>query len=79
MLYKPKMKTHTHNLPIDSILKAIDDEPEYPGDMPDYIWNVLNGDKDATLKTLRLTVSLTKKAIRNRILKQLEKENNIKE
>jgi hypothetical protein len=65
MLYKQEI--------IDNILKAIDDEPEYPGDMPDYIWNALNGDKDATLKTLRLTVSLTKQAIRNRILKQLKK------
>jgi hypothetical protein len=65
MLYKQEI--------IDNVLKAIDDEPEYPGDMPDHIWNALNGDKDATLKALRLTASLTKRGIRNRVLKQLEK------
>lgn len=48
--------------------KAINDEPEYPGKMPDEMWEAMKGDRDAVTEALRLTVKLTKKGIRNRFM-----------
>ena len=50
------------------MLKAIDDEPEYLGDCPDELWNAINGDRDATVEALRLTVRFTKNGIKERFL-----------
>ena len=52
----------------EAILKAIDGEPEYPGNMPDEMWTVINGDRDAIAQAMRLTVQLTKQGIRERFL-----------
>jgi len=49
-------------------LQAIDDEEEFPGDMPDEMWEALNGcDRQTLTEALRLTVKLTKQGIRERV------------
>jgi hypothetical protein len=50
------------------ILKAVADEPEYPGEMPDEMWAAIKDDRDAATKALQITVRLTKRGIRDRIL-----------
>lgn len=47
--------------------KAVLDEPEYPGDMPDEMWAALKGDRDACVKAMRATVRLTKRGILARL------------
>jgi hypothetical protein len=49
------------------VLDAVDREPEYPGGMPDGLWESIVGDRDAMEQALILTVRLTKQGIRNRI------------
>lgn len=51
----------------EKVIKAINDEPEYPGDMPDEMWKALKNDRDAMAKALRLTVQLTKQGIKERL------------
>jgi hypothetical protein len=53
----------------DRCLCAVDEEPEYPGDMPDEMWEAIRGDRDAMAEALRVTVRLTKKGIRERIMR----------
>jgi hypothetical protein len=48
-------------------LKAISDEPEYPGHMPDGMWQAIGEHKDVAEEAMRLTVRLTKEGIRKRI------------
>lgn len=43
--------------------EAIKSEPEFPGSMPDEMWEAIKGDKDAMREALRITVRLTKKNI----------------
>jgi hypothetical protein len=50
----------------DRCLKAVDDEPEFPGDMPPEMWRMMSK-IDAT-EILRRAVRLTKQGIRDRIL-----------
>ena len=51
----------------EEVLKVIDEEPEYPGPIPDAMWTAINGNRDLTTETLRLSVRLTKSEITNRI------------
>ena len=55
----------------EEIEKAIDIEPELPGDMPDDMWEVLKNDKELCTESHRLTVRKTKENIKNRILTDL--------
>lgn len=55
-------------LDLDTVLKAIDDEEELDGEMPDSVWNHLNGNRENTEYLLRETVKLTKENIRERVL-----------
>ena len=48
-------------------LKAVSDEPEYPGHMPDGMWQAIGEHKDVAEKAMRITVRLTKEGIRKRI------------
>jgi hypothetical protein len=53
----------------DDVLKAIEDEPELPGDMPDEMWDALRGfayrdDREGMIEALRIAVRHTKKGIR---------------
>jgi len=52
----------------ESVMKAINDEPELPGEMPDEIYYSFKDDKGALAELLRITVKETKKGIRNRLL-----------
>ena len=56
------------------ILQAIVDEPEYPGDMPNELWEELDGNRTNVLKTMRSTVRLTKNGIADRFLQALKKQ-----
>ena len=52
---------------LSAALKAIDDEPELPGEMPDDVWESLRSDR-ATMETvLRGIVQTTKQNIKGRI------------
>jgi len=54
-------------LELATILKAVDDEPELPGNMPDEMWNAISGDRDAMTEALRVVVRKTKEGIKKRI------------
>lgn len=54
-------------------LNAIAAEPEFPGDMPDEVWNEVNGDRGKTDLALKGSVRLTKKGIIERLQAQLQK------
>lgn len=55
--------------------KAIDDEPELPGQMPDHIFQAVKNDKDAIAEMNRITVRLTKKGIKERFQQTLSQLN----
>ncbi len=55
----------------ERVIKAIDDEPELPGDMPDIIYESVKNDKDALTELLRITVRETKDGIKKRIASEL--------
>ena len=60
---------------LSKVLKAIDDEPEYPGEIPDSLKNALldamkRQDLEFLIFVLRRTVSLTKTGIKKRILEE---------
>ncbi len=54
------------------VFRAVDSEPDCPGDMPDEMWAAINGDRDATSEAIRSAVRLTKHDIRTRIDKALK-------
>lgn len=58
------------------ILQAIADEPEYPSNMPDELWDELDGNRDKTEKAMQSTVRLTKNGITDRFLQALKGEKN---
>jgi polyhydroxyalkanoate synthesis regulator phasin len=49
-------------------VSAVEAEEEYPGRMPDEMWEAIRGDRDAMEAALRITVKLTKDGIKSRIL-----------
>ena len=54
------------------VAKAIDDEPECPGEMPDEMWQALKvmgetNDRAGMTEAIRLTVRLTKEGIKERL------------
>jgi len=53
---------------LDKFIKAVDDEQELPGDMPDEMWQAIQNDRDAVCKAMQLSVLQTKNNIRNRIV-----------
>lgn len=53
---------------LSEILKAVDSEPEYPGEMPLEMKKVLSSsDIETIAEALRITVRLTKQSIKERI------------
>ena len=56
------------NITISAVLKTIDDEPEYPGKMPDVMFEMVKNDKSAMEELMRITVRLTKLGIKNRVI-----------
>lgn len=57
-----------HDTERERCLKAVDDEPEVPGAMPDEMWYAIHGDRDAVENAIRIAVQQTKAGIRARIL-----------
>ena len=53
-------------------LKAINDEPEFPSDMPDQLWKELSGNREIALLCMRGSVRLTKKGIKERLEAKLK-------
>lgn len=52
-----------------SVLQAIEDEEEFPGEIPDEMYRMLlNADKQTMVEALRIVVRLTKQGIRDRII-----------
>jgi hypothetical protein len=56
------------------VAEAVDAEPEFPGAMPDEMWEEVKGDRDAWEESMRIAVRLTKKNIRERALGHKENE-----
>ena len=52
----------------DRCLKAVADESEVPGNMPDEMWHAIRDDRDAMENVIRIAVQQTKAGIRDRIL-----------
>lgn len=52
---------------LEDAIKAVEDEPELPGRMPDEMWAMINGDRDAIEELLRITVRQTKSGIIERL------------
>lgn len=56
-------------VPLEQVLKAVDDEEELTGDMPDEMYEALKGgDRDILCEVLRIVVRQTKLGIKNRIV-----------
>jgi hypothetical protein len=72
----PEALRLSKNIPLSAVLKAIEDEPEYPGKMPDEMFEALRNDRDAMEEAMRITVRLTKIGIKNRVM-GLDKSNEI--
>ena len=53
------------------ILQAIADEPDFPGEMPDELWEEIKDNREVATETLRITVRLTKNGITDRFLEAL--------
>ena len=51
------------------VLISITEEPELPGDMPDGMWDDINGNRDVTNHAMQNVVRLTKNGITERFLK----------
>ena len=52
---------------LSTVYKAIYDEPELPGEMPDEVWEVLRSDRAMMDTALRGVVQNAKQGIRDRI------------
>ena len=50
-----------------TVLKAIDDEPELPGFMPNEIWDSIKDDRNAAEQVMRIIIQETKKGIKKRL------------
>jgi len=62
------------SITLSAALKAVDDEPEYPGEMSDEMYEMIRNHNAGTAplkvtieEVLRISVRLTKKAIRLRL------------
>ena len=52
---------------LSAALKAVDDEPELPGEMPDEVWEALRSDRVMMETIMRGVVQTAKQGIRDRI------------
>lgn len=67
-MFAPVMKTSDSPLvDLNQVIKAIADEPEFPDEMPDELWDRMRDDREFATLALRLTVRSTKKEIIKRI------------
>ena len=52
-----------------AIIAIVDEEPELSDEMPDEMFQAIQGDKDAITEVIRIAVRLTKQGIRDRLSK----------
>ena len=52
---------------VERLRKAIEDEPELPGEMPDEMWNAMNGNREQTTLFMQFIVKTTKRNILARV------------
>lgn len=52
---------------LDTAVKGIENEPTFPGEMPDEIFKAIRNDKDAISNALRIAVKQTKENIINQL------------
>lgn len=57
---------------VELCLEAIAAEPEFPSDMPDELWDELNGNRENTDLAMKNSVRLTKRSITERLQAQLK-------
>lgn len=70
---------HQRDMLVDIAFRAIDDEPEYPGEVPAELQQLLgmvieSGSQQALVELLRISVRLTKRCIRDRLEAALAEE-----
>jgi len=53
-------------------LDAISAEPEFPGDMPDELWELINGNREKVDTMMKNAVRLTKEGITERLQSKFE-------
>lgn len=56
-----------HKEVIKEIERAIEQEPEFPGGMPDAMWEAIKGDRDACEAAFQGAARLTKQGIAKRL------------
>ena len=61
------MKSENKRIELNAAIKAVNDEPELPGEMPDEMWNAIRNDRDAVAEALRIAVRQTKSGIIKRM------------
>jgi hypothetical protein len=54
-------------LTISQVRQAIADEPEFPGDMPDDMWDIVRQDRATAVLAFRQAVIATKNGILERV------------
>ncbi len=57
---------------VELALQAIKDEPEFPSDMPDELWEKIGGDREITQRVMQNTVRITKQCIKERLVAKLK-------
>lgn len=59
---------------LDKAIKAVQEEPELSGDMPDILWEKIQKDRESASKICRAIVKETKNGIIKRLLRDGLKE-----
>ena len=58
---------------LSTVRSAIDQEPEFPDQMPDEMWEAIKNDREACEKAFKMTVIETKAGIKSRLSDMLDK------
>ena len=67
------MTNMTRQAVLDLVEAAINEEPEFPGEMPEDMYQaIVTGDKDVMAESLRIAARLTKKGILQRVKDKLK-------
>ena len=67
------MTDMTRQKVLELVEAAIDEEPEFPGEMPEDMYQaIVTGDKDVMAESLRIAARLTKKGILQRVKDKLK-------
>jgi hypothetical protein len=67
------MTNMTRQAVLDLVEAAINEEPEFPGEMPEDMYQaIVTGDRDVIAESLRIAARLTKKGILERVIIKLK-------